>query len=458
MPVWGKAKCPEIIGHMQGVLFGSNAILSQAESDTIDVPPVSVSRKRGKCMSRRSGQNPKVRVGKRANGTKYYYFQYWDDVPGQEERKRRTEVVGLVCQMTKSEAERKKREFIMGLGINSNEYQIPSSRTFADSERHYREVFAPRMLRGSTLSTAKMHIKNHLLPDWKDTPVEHITIELVNEWIWKKREEGLSWTTIKNILRTMQRVLSCSSKNQKPPFSLNGLAIPESDKLQMKLRSREATSFSWEQSQKIAGEVRKIEGLDARRERYATLFTLASASGLRCGELFALRMNDLNFNANTIRVDESVDFLGKVGPCKNATAYRTVLLADLEGKEAMRILKAFVGERIQDSAAYVFSSNRKTPLRASQMLRTALHPALKVLSLPQDGLHGFRRGCNRRWELSGMNPAVLRQQMGHTSAAMTARYTGEIPFAQVQAAFSVMNGNRIDVLENTENLENKAAA
>ena len=44
-----------------------------------------------------------------------------------------------------------------------------------------------------------------------------------------------------------------------------------------------------------------------------------------------------------------------------------------------------------------------------------------------------------------MNPAVLRQQMGHSSATMTARYTGEIPLDQVRAAFS--KGK----LENMEN-------
>ena len=62
-------------------------------------------------MSRRKGQNPKVRIGKRANGQKYFLFQYWLDVPGQEERQRRTEVIGLVGQLTRSEAERKKLDF-----------------------------------------------------------------------------------------------------------------------------------------------------------------------------------------------------------------------------------------------------------------------------------------------------------------------------------------------------------
>ena len=39
-------------------------------------------------MSRRQGQNPNVRIGKWANGEKYFYFQYWIDVPGEEARRR----------------------------------------------------------------------------------------------------------------------------------------------------------------------------------------------------------------------------------------------------------------------------------------------------------------------------------------------------------------------------------
>ena len=68
-------------------------------------------------MSRRSGQNPSVRVGKRADGEKYYFFQYWSDIPGQAERRRETEIIGPVKQMTRSEAERKKLEFISNLKV-----------------------------------------------------------------------------------------------------------------------------------------------------------------------------------------------------------------------------------------------------------------------------------------------------------------------------------------------------
>src|SRR5580704_12052301 len=91
------------------------------------VPP----KKRGKCMSRRSGQNPSVRTGKRADGMKYYFFQYYQDVAGQEKRHRVTEVLEPTSKMNKSQAERKKTDIILKLGLNSSEYRISSSRSFA---------------------------------------------------------------------------------------------------------------------------------------------------------------------------------------------------------------------------------------------------------------------------------------------------------------------------------------
>jgi integrase len=69
----------------------------------------------------------------------------------------------------------------------------------------------------------------------------------------------------------------------------------------------------------------------------------------------------------------------------------------------------------------------------------------------QAGMHAFRRGCNRRWELAGINPGG---QMGHTSAAMTRLYTGEIPIEHLDVEFSSKISNRIVV---SENMENEAA-
>jgi integrase len=90
-------------------------------------------------------------------------------------------------------------------------------------------------------------------------------------------------------------------------------------------------------------------------------------------------------------------------------------------------------------------------LLETTILNQGLHPALKALGLERAGLHALRRGCNRRWELAWINPAVLRQQMGHSSAAMTALYTGEIRLDKERSEFSSQTGNRIVVLEKMEN-------
>jgi integrase len=401
-------------------------------------------------MSRRRGQNPEVRVGKRADGSKYYFFQYWADVPGQEERKRMTVVLGLTNQMTRSEAERKKLDFISKLKLNTDDYRIPASATFADAVRYYREAFAPKMLRLSTFSVADGHIRNHLQVDWNDVPIEHIRIDPVNEWAWKKRQEGVSWPTIKDALRTMQRILSAFMKTERPPFSQRGLAIPERDKLQMKINSPKKVSFSWAQAEIIARHVQKMDGLgDTRREQYATLVLLAAASGLRSSELLALRVNDLDVQAGTVRVDESSDqrTKGRIGLCKNTRAYRTVVLHDAEGQKAMQMLSQFIAGSLPDEL--IFRSRRKGPLLQTTVLNQGLYPALKALGLPQGGLHAFRRGCNQRWELAKLSPAVIRQQMGHSSDRMTAHYTGEISLDLVRAAFS--EGSKGVESENKEN-------
>src|SRR5260370_31765951 len=82
---------------------------------------------------------------------------------------------------------------------------------------------------------------------------------------------------------------------------------------------------------------------------------------MRCSELFALKPNDVDFKAGTIRVDESSDQRnrGKIGPCKNVAAYRTILLHDAEGKEALEMLKKFLRKHPQQNPdGLIFRSRR----------------------------------------------------------------------------------------------------
>ena len=95
----------------------------------------------------------------------------------------------------------------------------------------------------------------------------------------------------------------------------------------------------------------------------------------------------------------------------------------------------------------LFRNKRGRPLLETTILNQCLYPALTALGLPKGGFRGFRRGCNRRWELAGLNPAVQRQMMGHSSSAMTRLYSGEIPLDDVADACCKAFRNELEIME-----------
>src|SRR5260370_41515891 len=73
---------------------GKGSKHSVEQESNLDIPSprrtFSATRKRGKCMSRRAGQNPSVRMRlNRTKGIKEYFFQYWIDVPGKGRTEKR---------------------------------------------------------------------------------------------------------------------------------------------------------------------------------------------------------------------------------------------------------------------------------------------------------------------------------------------------------------------------------
>ena len=117
---------------------------------------------------------------------------------------------------------------------------------------------------------------------------------------------------------------------------------------------------------------------------------------MRPEELLALRINDIDFRTTSVRVDEALDRKGVIGPCKNAAAYRKVLLLDAEGQTAMRALKRFLAGNKAPSNALVFPNKNDGPLDVSMVLKYCLHPAGEALGLPKAGMRTLRKGCNRR--------------------------------------------------------------
>jgi len=125
-------------------------------------------------------------------------------------------------------------------------------------------------------------------------------------------------------------------------------------------------------------------------EPYRTMVSLIAATGLRIGELLALRWSVLDLEGGALAVRESV-FEGKFQSPKTLKAVRTIPL----GRHAVAALKSH-HERVSRTAPgdLVFGNRSGKPLRESKLLRNVLQPAAEQTGLGRVTWHQFRpEGC-----------------------------------------------------------------
>ena len=353
----------------------------------INVATVRTVHRRGKSMSRRTGQNGTL---EQRNGA--WRGRFLVDVPGQMGRQKRSVVLGFKKEMTKSEAKRKLKEIIRQEGIDLPTYMIPSTLSLAQKVELWERAYVAKR-KPSTQGLIAYHL-TYLLPKWGKSPVELITAELVNEWVGGPDVAHLAPETIKGIVKTLQTALG-------KRFGRRAISYPSQAEVEGDPRCY------------LAEDVEKI--VDAAKGQYKALFKLAAETGARAGELYALTVNDLLFDSNVVRVNKSM-YNQKTGSpkTKNATRWINVKLY------VMEMLKAHLNGRTE---GLVFQSRRKTPLVNCVVLNKHLHPLLRNLGLERGGMHGFRHHRVSTLVMAGTPMVVIKKWIGHGSEEMVNRYT-----------------------------------
>jgi integrase len=358
-----------------------------ASPDTILAATVRTVHRRGKSMSRRTGQNGTV---EERNGA--WRGRFLIDVPGQVERQKRSVVLGFKKNMTKSEAKRKLKEIIRQEGIDLPTYVIPSTLTFAQRVEQWELTYVAKR-KPSTQDLIAYHL-TYLLPKWGKTPVELVTAESVNEWVGTPELAHLSPTTVKGIVKTLQTALG-------KRFGRGIVSYPSRDEVEDEPRCY------------LAEEVEKI--VEGAKGQYKVLFKLAAETGARAGELYALTVGDLLFAHSVIRVNKSM-YRQKTGSPKTKNATRWVNVKPY----VMEMLKTHLNGRTE---GLVFQTKRKTPLANCVVLNKHLHPLLRKVGLDRGGMHGFRHHRVSTLVMAGTAIGVIKKWIGHGSEEMVNRYT-----------------------------------
>lgn len=166
-------------------------------------------------------------------------------------------------------------------------------------------------LKLSTQHGYKNVLRKHVLPYWDDWRLRDVGRADIQQWVAGKFRQGQGWQTVRNSWTLRSAILETATEYGY--LSMNparGVKFPPKG-------LKDAPSV-------IAG-ADFIMLLAHLREPYRTMLSLIAATGLRIGELLALRWRALDLERGTLAVRETV-FEGKFGPPKTQKARRTIPL------------------------------------------------------------------------------------------------------------------------------------
>src|SRR5260370_35906447 len=177
-----------------------------------------------------------------------------------------------------------------------------------------------------------------------------------------------------------------------------------------------------------AEEVQRL--IASSKEPTRTIIILATMTGLRIGEILALRWGRIDLLRGTLLVAETC-YKGHFGTPKTRASRREVPLAPAVVRE-LKNLYSRSAEHSPD--ALVFSKNQGLPLAADNLRKKTLRTACKRAGLQRIDWHTLRHTHGTLLHSQGTPLKVAQAQLGHSHMTTTLDiYTHASGRAQIEA-------------------------
>ncbi|MEZ4399935.1 MAG: site-specific integrase [Kofleriaceae bacterium] len=249
----------------------------------------------------------------------------------------------------------------------------------------------------STLVTRKQTIARHLLPRFGHMRLDEITFPVVEAWR-KELLATLRPASVASLLAQLRAMLGYAFKMEALP------AMPRTWPAQSEGKSR-PDYLTFEEADRL---IAAAEPLDP----WKAMVIVALGTGLRHGELTALRWQDVDLPNRRLSVVENY-VLGVTGTPKSGRD-RVVPLPS-RAWEALRTLSE------HQRGPLVFCSDRGRHLKPSQT-NHALREICRAAGLAPFGWHRLRHTYGSHLAMRGFYPSVIQRFMGHADSKMTERY------------------------------------
>lgn len=287
---------------------------------------------------------------------------------------------------------------------------------------------APRKLRVSTLASYTDLIKRHIIPELGRIVLSRLGPQDVQQFVNKKLATGLSPRTVQYLHAILRRALGQALKWGLVARNVATLAdAPHVEHVEVEpLTPQEARAF-----------------LDAvHGDRLEALYTVGFALGLRRGEALALRWDDIDFDAGTLRVRRALQriegklqfFEPKTKQSRRTITLPQVALAALHAHRVQQLEERLLLGNEWQEHGLVFTTSRGTPIEPRNALRS-FHAALKKAGIRHQRFHDTRHACASLLLAQGVQARVVMEILGHTRIGTTMDiYSHVMPSLRNEAA------------------------
>jgi len=268
-------------------------------------------------------------------------------------------------------------------------------------------------LRPSTRALYETHGRLYILPPLGKRQLQSVTMADIKVTLAEIRAAGKSTATLNAVRRLLHRLFAVAVEEDRIPRNpVSRVAIE-------KARPREPRFLTQDEVKRIAGQV---------PDRYRALVFFLAWTGLRIGEASALRVKNLDLAAHSVRVMEnSPEVSGRkyIGPTKTTKARTVRFGAGLAG-----ILKAHLAAfgTPLDPDSFAFTSSEGEQVRQNNFRKRIFQPAAKRAGIvPVPTVHDLRHTAASLMARAGFSLRDAQEQLGHSHATMTDRYTHLFP-------------------------------
>jgi integrase len=382
-------------------------------------------------MARRRYQKGNIR--KRGKRNPVWELQWWADCinpDGTIGRKRESVILGPVASITRRQAQKAAEEYLRPLNLGKvTPFSAILFRQFVD------KYFVPNFFPTLKLSTQQRYrrtLDKHLLSAFGDSCLCDIRTLEMQQFVLQKMAGGLGWECADHYRNLMSKIFITAKKW--------GFFAGDNPAIGVELPEKKAVR---EKHVLLPNQIPPL--LAALSEPVRTMVLVGVLTGLRIGEILALRWRNVDFRSGEIRVEQAC-YRGLIGTPKTKGSRRTLPMPESLKDELKRLSeKSASGEHL------VFQTRNGTPFSDTNLLHKHLKPVGRKLGMPWLNWHTLRRTHATLLQHAGASLKEAQAQLGHSKMSTTLEiYTISIPAAQRQAVENlsdlVTNGDEVGQL------------